>query len=84
MMIGTAGSREVRDPLTCKVLGSCFSVYRDLGWGFLESVCHRAQLYNYRNATTIETGLLFNFGPRPAFERLILTNDRKVPKPLQL
>jgi GxxExxY protein len=45
---------------------------------------HRAQLYNYLKATTIEKGLLLNFGPRPALERLILTNDRKLPKPLQL
>ena len=45
---------------------------------------HRAQLYNYLKATRIEKGLLFNFGPRPAFERLLLTNDQKTPKPLRL
>lgn len=45
---------------------------------------HRAQLYNYLKATTIEKGLLFNFGPRPSFERLLLTNDRKTPRSLQL
>ena len=45
---------------------------------------HRAQLYNYLKASTIEKGLLFNFGPRPAFERLLLTNDRKVAVPLRL
>ena len=45
---------------------------------------HRAQLLNYLKATTIERGLLFNFGPKPAFERLILTNDRKQPRPLKL
>ena len=140
MMIGTAESREVRDPLTYRVIGAYFGVYRELGWGFLEAVyhramvvelhhgglkcasevllpvhhrgvlvgeyradlivekslvveiktvtqfesSHRAQLLNYLKATSIEKGLLLNFGPRPALERLILTNDRKLPKPLQL
>jgi GxxExxY protein len=45
---------------------------------------HRAQLYNYLKATTIEKGLLFNLGPRPSFERLLLTNDCKGPQPLRL
>ncbi len=139
-MNGLADTREVRDPLTYKVIGAYFGVYRALGWGFLEQVyhramfveiqhaglrcasevlipvhhrgvlvgeyradlvverslivevktvnafepAHRAQLLNYLNATSIEKGLLLNFGQRPAFERLILTNDRKTPKPLQL
>ncbi len=38
---------------------------------------HVAQLLNYLKATEIEIGLLLNFGPKPAFERKILTNDRK-------
>jgi len=38
---------------------------------------HEAQLLNYLKATNIEVGLLFNFGPKPQFKRLILTNDRK-------
>ena len=131
--------QQLRDPLTYRVIGAYFGVYRSLGWGFLESVyhramavelqhaglrcasevllpvhhrgvlvgqyradliverelvvevktvtqfegAHRAQLLNYLKATTIEKGLLLNFGQRPAFERLILTNDRKVPKPPQ-
>jgi hypothetical protein len=101
MMIGTAESREARDPLTYRVIGAYFGVYRALGWGFLEVVyqralvvevktvtqfesSHRAQLLNYLKATSIEKGLLLNFGPLPAFERLILTNDRKIPKPLRI
>jgi GxxExxY protein len=38
---------------------------------------HEAQLLNYLRATTIEVGLLFNFGPRPQFRRLVFANDRK-------
>ncbi len=128
-----------RDPVTYRVIGAYFGVYRELGWGFLETVyrralvvmlkrmgahvaqevhlpirchgeligeyradlivdrrvmvevktaerlapAHRAQLLNYLRATTIEYGLLLNFGPRPTYERLLLTNDRKVPQPLR-
>jgi len=38
---------------------------------------HEAQLLNYLRATEIEVGLLLNFGPKPQFKRLILTNDQK-------
>ena len=38
---------------------------------------HRAQLLNYLRATTIEVGLLVNFGAKFGFERLLFTNDRK-------
>jgi len=41
---------------------------------------HERQLYNYLRATDLEVGLLFNFGPRPVFRRLILENDRKLAK----
>jgi GxxExxY protein len=42
----------------------------------LESA-HEAQLLNYLRATTIEVGLLLNFGPEPQFKRLAFDNDRK-------
>ncbi len=130
----------MRDPITYRVIGAFFGVYRTLGWGFLESVyqramivaltdagarampevdlpvyfrgrvvgryradlivddaviveikavetlsgAHRAQLLNYLKATSIERGLLLNFGPKPQFERWLLTNDRKAPRPLRL
>lgn len=130
---------SMRDPITYRILGAYFRVYRCMGWGFLEAVYrramvlalqdagarvaseatmpvffagrlvgefradlivddrvvvelktseriapeHRAQLLNYLKASTIEHGLLLNFGPRPEFERLLLTNDRKEPRPLQ-
>lgn len=35
------------------------------------------QLLNYLKATPYELGFLLNFGPRPAFIRRLLTNDRK-------
>ena len=38
---------------------------------------HAAQVINYLRATPIEVGLLLNFGHKPVFRRLIMTNDRK-------
>jgi GxxExxY protein len=38
---------------------------------------HEAQTLKYLRATSIEVGLLLNFGPKPTFKRFILTNDRK-------
>ena len=42
----------------------------------LESA-HEAQLLHYLRSTEIEVGLLFNFGPRPQFRRLLFDNQRK-------
>lgn len=39
---------------------------------------HQAQLLNYLRATEIEVGLLFNFGLKPEFKRLIFDNPRKL------
>jgi GxxExxY protein len=36
-----------------------------------------AQLLNYLRATTVEVGLLLNFGPKPEFKRLVFDNERK-------
>lgn len=38
---------------------------------------HEAQVLNYLRATDIEVALLLNFGPKPAFKRLIFDNERK-------
>lgn len=38
---------------------------------------HDAQLIHYLRATTIEVGLLLNFGKTPEFKRLIYSNKRK-------
>lgn len=38
---------------------------------------HEAQLLHYLRSTEIEVGLLFNFGPKPQFRRLIFDNERK-------
>ena len=38
---------------------------------------HFAQLTNYLKATDKEVGLLLNFGSKPEFRRIILTNDKK-------
>ena len=40
-------------------------------------VSHQAQLLNYLRATEIEVGLLFNFGLKPEFKRLVFDNPRK-------
>jgi GxxExxY protein len=37
------------------------------------------QMLNYLRATVLEVGLLLHFGRKPNFQRLIFTNDRKVP-----
>jgi GxxExxY protein len=42
----------------------------------LESV-HEKQVFNYLKATEIEVGLLFNFGPRAQFRRILLENSYK-------
>ena len=38
---------------------------------------HRNQLLNYLKSTDKEIGLLLNFGKKPEFKRVILTNDKK-------
>jgi len=38
---------------------------------------HEAQLLNYLRATEVEVGLLFNFGPKAQFKRLVFENARK-------
>ncbi|MDH5507505.1 MAG: GxxExxY protein [Anaerolineae bacterium] len=38
---------------------------------------HEAQLLNYLKATTYETGLLLNFGPKPQIKRRAFENTRK-------
>lgn len=44
-----------------------------------ESLCeeHEAQLLNYLKATSIEVGMLLNFGLKTKFKRKIFTNDRE-------
>ena len=44
-----------------------------------ESLCeeHECQLLNYLRATNIEVGLLFNFGKKAQFKRLVYSNSRK-------
>jgi len=38
---------------------------------------HEARLLHYLRATQIEVGLLFSFGIRPQFRRLLFDNERK-------
>jgi GxxExxY protein len=38
---------------------------------------HEAQLINYLKGTSLEVGLLLNFGPKPQFVKRIFTNDQK-------
>jgi GxxExxY protein len=39
---------------------------------------HEAQTLNYLRATSLEVGLLVNFGSRPQFKRLLYDNPRKI------
>ncbi len=41
------------------------------------AIVHEAQLLNYLKATTLEVGLLLNFGPRPQVRRLVFDTARK-------
>jgi GxxExxY protein len=43
-------------------------------------VAHEAQLLNYLIATSLEVGLILNFGPRAQVRRLLFDNDRKQAK----
>lgn len=47
-----------------------------------ETLCdeHKYQLINYLKATSMEVGLLLNFGKKPEFKRVIFSNKRKVKK----
>lgn len=38
---------------------------------------HVAQVINYLCGSSLELGYLFNFGPKPSFKRLIMSNVRK-------
>ncbi|HXB22873.1 MAG TPA: GxxExxY protein, partial [Candidatus Solibacter sp.] len=38
---------------------------------------HEAQVLNYLRATSLELGLILNFGPKPQVRRLLLDNPRK-------
>jgi GxxExxY protein len=38
---------------------------------------HEAQILNYLRATSIEVGLLVNFGPKPHFKRFVFENINK-------
>ena len=44
-----------------------------------ETLCdeHECQLLNYLKGTNMEVGLLFNFGKKPQFKRLVFSNKRK-------
>lgn len=38
---------------------------------------HEAQVLNYLRSTSIELGVILNFGPKPQVRRLLLDNSRK-------
>ena len=122
------------EALTEQVISTFYTIYNELGHGFLESIYQRAfavllaersipfweqapiqvvyhgvplgdfkadliaddkvlielkaaraledayerQVLNYLKSTDLEVALLFNFGPRPQFRRLVLDNELKI------
>ena len=124
----------LHEEITSKIIAGFYTVYNELGYGFLEKVyenalcielgkaglkvmqqvpidvCyeghlvgeyfadllvqdevivelkaveelakgHEAQLINYLKATSVEVGLLLNFGPEPKFRRKVFSNERKL------
>ena len=40
---------------------------------------HVAQLLNFLRGSQLEVGLLFNFGPKPSYRRLVYSASRKAP-----
>ena len=91
MAIGLEGAGlrvERQVPITIWFRGQNVGVFfADIlveGFVILELKCarnidpaHEAQILNYLRATTVEVGLLLNFGIRPEFKRMILDNERK-------
>ncbi len=45
------------------------------------AIAHEAQVLNYLRSTTLEIGLILNFGPKPQVRRLLFDNDRKQKRP---
>jgi len=41
------------------------------------AIAHEAQVLNYLRSTTLEIGLILNFGPKPQVRRLLFDNERK-------
>ncbi len=80
---------EREKPLTVRLRGKVVGKFRaDLIVGKVVLVevkacsklnsVHEAQTLNYLRATSLEVGLLINFGFRPQFRRLLYDNPRKV------
>ena len=42
---------------------------------------HESQILNYLKATSIEVGLLLNFGPKPQIKRKVFDENLKPPRP---
>jgi len=85
-------SVEREKPLTVRLRGEVVGKFRaDLIVGEVVLVeakacpklnsLHEAQTLNYLRATSLEVGLLGNFGSRPQFRRLIFDNPRKIGHP---
>lgn len=57
------------------VINNC--VLLELKTAEMIAIAHEAQLLNYLRATSLEVGLILNFGPKAQVRRLLFDNDRK-------
>jgi hypothetical protein len=76
-------SKIIYEQKSCKIIGACIEVHKELGSGFLEGAYqealnqltweHESQIINYLKVTNLKIGFLFNFGENSLkYKRFVL------------